>query len=455
MNKQYYALILATIVVAFFSYIKEGKTLEFEQFELKNGMNVIVIPDHRSAVVLNSVWYRAGSMDEKQGKTGIAHMLEHLMFKGTKKVPDGEFSKIVQRNGGEMNAFTSRDYTAYYEKVSKDKLDLMMSLEADRMMNLTLNDADFQPERSVVLEERLWRTDSKPTDRFFEKLIRKHYQKHTYGHPIIGWRDDIEGYTLEDAVQWYNTHYAPNNATMILVGDITAEEAKPLAEKHFGNLAKKPTPDRLNEIEPLRNEPVEFIHEDKELKVPIFYRIFRAPSAFQGIAGGTQGVDDALALTLMSEIIGASDTGRLYEELVKKQQIADAASADYDAVAAGESSIDIYVQPKPGITLKQVEKVVEDVIATFIEKGVTDDEFARAKTSLLSSDIYSRDDSFYTMYRLGLWLMAGGSADTFEDWKKTLKTLTPKDMQRVAKTYFNKQTSTTGLLISDQNQLGK
>lgn len=445
------ALVVAGLVWVFWCNNKEdGRKLE--TFSLSNGMNVVVMPDHRSPVVLHSVWYKAGSVDEPTGKTGIAHMLEHMMFKGTQKIKPGEMSEIVARNGGQDNAFTSRDYTAYYQKVAKDKLPLMMELEADRIANLTLANKDFQPERDVVLEERRQRTDVKPINRFFEKLVHTHYPNHPYGNPIIGWREDIENYTLQDALDWYGKHYAPNNATMILAGDITAAEAKPLVEKYYGSLDVKPTPERQEYREPLRDEPVVLKHIDAEVKVPVFYRLYRAPSAFQNVGGGTERTDDAMALVMLAEIFGNSETGILYEALVKDQQIADAANADYDAVSLGEGSIDIFVQPKPDVTLRAIDAAVAAEIKKFIAAGVNADDFARAKTSLLADDVYAQDDIFHSVYRLGLWLMAGGDVKTYDDWKQELADLTPADVMAVAKRYLDINRSTTGLLAGNEAQ---
>ncbi len=445
------ALVGVGLVWIFWCNNKEdGRKLE--TFSLSNGMNVVVMPDHRSPVVLHSVWYKAGSVDEPTGKTGIAHMLEHMMFKGTKKIKPGEISEIVARNGGQDNAFTSRDYTAYYQKVAKDKLPLMMELESDRIANLTLADKDFQPERDVVLEERRQRTDVKPINRFFEKLVHTHYPNHPYGNPIIGWREDIENYKLQDTLDWYGQHYAPNNATMILAGDITAKEAKPLVEKYYGSLEVKPTPERGNYTEALRGEPVVLKHIDKEVQVPVFYRLYRAPSAFQNIGGGVEHTEDAMALVMLAEIFGNSETGILYEALVKDQQIADAANADYDAVSLGEGSIDIFIQPKPDVKLSTIDTAVAKQIETFIANGVDADDFARAKTSLLADDVYAQDDIFHSVYRLGLWLMAGGDVKTYDDWKQELTDLTPADVITVAKRYFDVNRSTTGLLAGNEAQ---
>lgn len=441
--------------ISLISTIGVSNALEFEQFSLKNGMNVVVIPDHRAPVVMHSVWYQAGSMDEQEGRSGIAHMLEHMMFKGTKAHPDGEFDQIVSRHGGQDNAFTSRDYTAYYQKVAKEKLPLMMELEADRMANLDINDTVFQPERDVVMEERRWRTDSKPTDRFFEKLVRQHYQEHTYGRPVIGWQRDIEAYTVEKAIDWYQTYYAPNNATMILAGDVTMAEVKPMVEKYYGDVEVKQTPARAAQVEPLRDGPVRVEEVDKDVQVPVFYQIYRAPSAFQGVAGAPTSLPEVVALMVLAEVFGGSETGWLYKALVEEQQIADAASADYDAVAAGESSVDVFVQPKPGITLAVVEAAVQAQITKLQEQGVSQAEFDRVKTGLIADDVYARDDLFYGVYRMGVYLMAGGTPEKFDDWKAVLNALTPADIQAVAQKYLAQEHSTTGLLVGSAAQFGK
>ena len=437
--------------------------LEFEQFSLPNGMNVIVVPDHRAPVVIHSVWFRAGSGDEpafRDKKTGIAHMLEHLMFKGTDKIPPGEMSKIVARNGGQDNAFTSYDYTAYYQKVATDRLPTMMDMEADRMANLKLTDKEFQPERDVVLEERFMREESTPTSRFFEKLMFTHYEKHPYQNPIIGWREDIEGYTVQDAIDWYNTHYAPNNATMILVGDVTKKDIQPLVEKYYSDIKPQEKTDWANKEAwptlPAFSAPKRLVKEDEEVKVPVFYRLYRAPAVFAGVAGGkAAGIKEALALTIMTEILGDHSTGRLYKALVEEQKIADAASAHYDASSRGESSIDIYIQPKPGVTLDKIEAAMEAEIKKLVDDGIPEDEMHRVSVAMKASAVYQQDDPFHVMYRLGRWLVAGGTPETFDDWLATLDTLTPEDVVNAAHTWLVESGSTTGLLVKEKGQLGQ
>jgi zinc protease len=430
-----------------------SEAIEMQQAELDNGMKIIVVPDHRSPVVLHSVWFRAGSMDEPAGKTGIAHMLEHLMFKGTEKLKGKERETLVARHGAQENAFTSRDYTAYYQKVAKEKLPLMMELEADRMANLSLTEKDFLPERDVVSEERRMRTESQPLQRFFEKIIKIHYEGSNYEHPVIGWRADIEGYKLQDAVDWYKTHYAPNNATMILVGDITLEEALPLVKDHYGSLRPAQTPARAVRPLPVYESPRRLEEIDKDVQVPVLMRFYRAPSATARIAGEQGDLRDVAALSVMAEILGGSTTGRLYLDLVKKQELADSAYADYDSTAALETAVEVFLQPKPGVTLIRVEEAADAVIEELVTGGVTAEELARAKTGLISDDVYARDDPFQTVYRLGIWLMAGGTPAGFETWVDQVKAVTQDDVQRVARQYLQRSSSTTGLLAASKEQL--
>ncbi len=432
--------------------------LTVEHFELDNGMNVVVIPDHRAPVVVHSVWYNIGSADEpgwRPDKTGIAHMLEHLMFKGTDKVPVGQFDKVVERHGGEMNAFTSYDYTAYYEKVSVDNLEKMMELEADRMANLKLADEDFQPERDVVLEERRWRTDSKPQSRFYEEFIHKHMPTHPYGLPIIGWQEDIENYTVDDAFAWYKSFYGPNNATLILAGDVTADQVRPMVEKHYGAVAARELDPAKREVEPARNEAVVFDKTDPEVQVPVFYRVYRAPSVFAGIAGAPGNAQDAIALWMLSEVVGGSQTARMYQKLVVEQQLANSASTHFDPDSKGESSFDVFLQPKPSITLKQLEEAANAVLADVQDNGVTAEELNRVRTQLLADDIYARDDLFNGIYRMGNWVLAGGEPDEFLDWRNDVQQVTPADLQRVAQQYLVLEQSSTGRLVADASQLGE
>lgn len=425
-----------------------------ESFTLANGLHVIVVPDDRAPVVTHSVWYNVGAMDEKPGKTGLAHMTEHLMFKGTPRHPMGEMDKIVQRKGGVQNAFTSYDFTAYYQKVPVGELPTMMDLESDRMANLTLTNEVFQPERKVVAEERKLRTDSDPTERFSEAVMRAHYAHHTYGHPVIGWGEDIQGYTHEDALSWYRTHYAPNNATMILVGNVTAESVKPLVEKFYGPVKPASVVSRTLPLEPARDTSLTLVKLDKQVQVPSWSLMYRAPSQFQGIAGAPVIAGQSTGLWMLAEILGGGTTSRLYQQLVVKQQIADAAHASYDAVRAGESTFDIAVQPKDNVTADQLLPAVQAVVDDLLKNGVTQEELDRARVSLKADEIYARDDPFTSMYRLGMWVTAGGKLENFNLWQDELEALTVADINALAKTYLTSTATTLGVLAGSQKQLG-
>lgn len=428
--------------------------MNIEQFELDNGLKVVVVNDNRVPVVTHSVWYNVGAMDEKPGKTGLAHMTEHLMFKGTPRHPAGEMDKIVQRKGGIQNAFTSYDFTAYFQKVPVQELPVMMDLESDRMANLALTEEVFLPERKVVAEERKLTTDSNPTDRFYEDVMRRHYAHHTYGHPIIGWRDDINGYTKDDAVDWYKTHYAPNNATMVLVGDVTAAKVKPLVEKYYGGIKEMKVPARDVPSEPLRAQSLSVIKIDPQVKVPMWSVMFRAPSHFQGVGGSKPVAGEGTALWVLGEIVGGGDTARLYQELVVKRGLADEATASYDAVRAGETVWDVSVQPKNGVSADKLGPVVWEVLEGVLKNGVTQQELDKARTNLMADEIYARDDVFNTMYRLGVWVTAGGDVKNFEDWQQELRDLTVADVNAVAKKYLLEKSSTLTVLAGSQKQLG-
>ncbi len=426
-----------------------------ESFKLDNGMNVVVVHDARAPVVTHSVWYKVGAMDEKPGKTGLAHMTEHLMFKGTAKYPMGAMDKMVQRRGGVQNAFTSYDYTAYYQKVPVTELDTMMDLESDRMTGLKLTDAIFQPERKVVAEERKLTTDSNPNDRFFEQVMRRHYAHHTYGHPVIGWAADIQGYTFKDALDWYATHYGPNNATMILVGNVTAEGIKPMVEKYYGGIGTVSTvPPRVVDVEPVRSSALSYIKTDPQVQVAGWHRIYRAPSNFQGVAGADVVVGEATGLWVLAEILGGGSTARLYQELVVKQQLADGASADYHAVRAGESTFDMSIQPKDGVPADKAGDAAMAVVAKLLDEGVTEDELRRAKVSLKADEIYARDDPFTNMYRLGMWVSCGGALEDFNDWMAEMDALTVADVNALARKSLKVESSSLAVLAGNKALLG-
>lgn len=429
--------------------------MDIQSGQLDNGMKVVVVPDHRAPVVVHSVWYTVGSVDEETGRTGLSHMLEHMMFKGTEKYPYQVMDKTVQRNGGIQNAFTSRDMTAYHQTVSKDKLPLMMEMEADRMTGLRITDALLTPEKNVVSEERRLRTDSQPQSKFFEALLKAHYPTHPYGNPVIGWREDIEAYKLADLQAWYKRHYAPNNAILLVVGDTTLDELMPLAKKAYGGIANnKDVPARMAHVEPARTAPVVLNQVDKDVQVPVFIRLYRAPSLLTGVAGAKPDTKDVVALRVMDEVLGGSDASRLYQSLVVKQQLADGAGSDYDMVSGAETTVDVHVTPKPGSTMDKIAAAVDAEIAKMQTTPITADELNRAKVNILADTVYAQDDNDTLLWHVGSWMLAGGMPETFNDWQTLLDKVTPDDVMRVAKTYLQPAGMTTGLLVQNKAQLG-
>ena len=420
------------------------------EFTLENGMRVVLAPDFRSPVVVHMVWYKAGAVDEPEGKTGIAHMLEHMMFKGTDNVPPGEFSKRVAKLGGQDNAFTSQDYTAYYQKIARDNLAQVVQLESDRIANLNISDETFQPERDVILEERNMRVDSKPISLFFEKLNKKHLPNHPYGNPVIGWRKDIENYTLNDAQDWYKKFYAPQNAIVVFAGALAEDEARWLAETYYGELENPAVIPERPEVKPtpLFDEVKRFTYADPRTQLPLWVRSYRAPGMHAGIAGApAPGKSDVAALSLLADVLGGGLTSRLYQHLVMDKKLADSTSASYRALSRYESSFDIVVQPKKGVSLNKIEREVEKVIKTLQKEGLTSDELARAKTQAKSADVFARDDLFHAAYRLGIWLTVGGTTEGYRNWLENIEAVSLESVSKMADRVLTKQQSTTGILL--------
>ena len=426
---------------------------DFEHTTLENGLDVYVVSDHRTPVVVNFVWYKAGAGDEENGKTGLAHMLEHLMFKGTENIPPQEFSKIVARHGGKDNAFTSYDYTAYYQKVAKENLLKMMEIEADRMQGLTFTDAEFQPERDVILEERRMRVESKPQNRFFEEFSHVHMPNHPYGRPVIGWQKDIENYTYQMNHDWYKKWYHPNNAFVILIGDITLDEAKPMLAQTY---AKVPNVRQVNHhpwtVEPAFDGAKRYQKVDKAVQVPLWARMYRATSLFAGIAGAKPHKDDTLPLMVMAQILGGGNSSYLYQKLVKEGELADSVSVSYSSVQRGESSVDVVLVPKEGVRLETLEHAYEQALTAFSQNTLSDAQVKRAITLLKSYDVYGRDDPFVAAYHFGKFMVAGGKAKAFDDWLTEIEKVTAEDVLNVANKYLQVDHSTTGLLVQNDNQ---
>ena len=411
-------------------------------FTLGNGMEVVVIEDHRAPVVVHMVWYRAGAADERPGVSGIAHFLEHLMFKGTDDLAPGELSRVVEENGGTDNAFTSWDYTAYHQRVAADRLDLMMRMEADRMRDLILSEDDWQTEREVVLEERAQRIDAEPGALFSEQRRAAQYLNHPYGRPIIGWRNEIVELTREDALEWYRTHYAPNNAVLVVAGDVEPDEVRALAEAHYGVLAPAAgIAPRERPAEPPQLAERRLVMEDARVAQPHVLRTYLAPERDAGAQR------EAAALTVLAELLGGSPVNSvLARKLQFESNIAIYSSAFYDGVSHDDTTFGLVVVPAPDVSLAEAEAAMDAAIAGFLDEGVDAEEFRRIKTQIRASEIYARDNTERLARRYGEALTSGLTVADVQDWPAVLQSVTEEEVLAAARAVFDRSRAVTGWL---------
>lgn len=422
---------------------------EVTTFSLKNGMDVVVIEDHRAPVVVQMVWYKAGSADERRGVSGVAHFLEHLMFKGTAKVPDGQLSKIVEANGGSDNAFTSWDYTAYFQRVAADRLDLMMTMEADRMRNLILSEDDWKTEREVIIEERNQRTDSDPGARFGEQLRAAQYLNSPYGTPVIGWKQEMSTLTRQDALDWYQKYYAPNDAILVVAGDVKPDDVKRMAEEHYGPL--KPSDgivERRRAQEPQQLAERRLSFADDRVSQPYVTRSYLAPE---------RNADDqktAAALTILAALLGGNpQTSVLGKKLVFGSKQAIYTSASYDGTSYDPTSFGLYVVPANGVSLADGEKAMDKVIADFLTEGGDPVQLERIKAQITASLIYGRDDAEGLARQYGEALATGLTVKDVQDWPDTLKAVTKDDVLAAAREVFDRAQSVTGWVQHDKTEV--
>lgn len=411
-------------------------------FTLPNGLEAVVIEDHRAPVVVQMVWYRIGSADEPPGKSGIAHYLEHLMFKGTEKLAPGELSKTVTANGGMDNAFTSYDYTAYFQRIASDRLPLVMEMEADRMANLRIGEDDWQAERQVVLEERAQRVDSDPGSLFAEERNATQFYNHPYGRPVIGWRAEMEGLTREDALAWYDDHYSPNEAILILAGDVTAEEARELAETYYGPIpAKSEAEPRIRPQEPIQRASRRMEMTDPRVPQPVMTRSYLAPERNPGDQG------EAAALTVLAELLGGSmQTSILGRELAMKG-IALWVGAGYDGFAVDPTSFAISLVPAADMTPEQAEAELDRVLAGFLESGPDAADLERVKTRIEAARVYALDSAHGRAYDYGQGLATGLSVEDVAAWPDILASVTAEDVMAAARKVLDREASVTGWLL--------
>jgi zinc protease len=415
---------------------------EVAHFRLDNGLDVVVIPDRRAPVVTHMVWYHVGSADEPEGKSGIAHFLEHLMFKGTEKHPGG-FSKEVAELGGQENAFTSYDYTAYFQRVARQHLGAMMAFEADRMSGLALTDAVVDPERNVVLEERKMRVDNDPSSQLAEEIAATLFTHHPYGTPIIGWEDEIEGLTRDDAISFHDRFYTPNNATLVVAGDVTAEEVRILAEESYGRSARRAEPPpRHRPQEPPQRAERRLTLSDPRVEQPVFQRHWRAPSYLRAKQG------EAEALDLLAQILGGGATSRLYRTLVADKKIAAYAAGWYGGTAVDETRFTVWASPLPGVGFDAIEGSITGEVERLVQGGVDEAELGRAKRRLVADALYARDNQSTLARHFGATLATGGTVEQLLGWPDRIAAVTAEEVRRVARTFLADARSVTGLLDS-------
>ena len=417
-----------------------------ESFHLKNGLQVVVVPNHRAPVATMIVYYKVGAMDEPPGKSGLAHYFEHLMFKGTKTLAPGEFSAIVARNGGRDNAFTSQDYTGYTTSFAVDRLDLILKLEADRMTGLRLTPEDIEPERRVVLEERLSRVDNNPGALLSEQARAALYANHPYRIPIIGWEHEIKALTQEDLTAFYKDWYTPNNAVIVISGDVTAAEVKPLVEKHFGPIPKRDLPERPDWREPPRSADRLITLSHPRVRQPSWSRRYLAPSY------GTGDRTHIDALDVLSEILSGGTTSRLYRRLVVEQAVAASTGAWYSSENRGPGMFGFYGSPRPGRTLDEIERAIETEIQRLLDDGVSKEEVSGAIERLQAEAIYARDSLRAPPSILGNALMTGQSIEDVESWPERIGKVTVEAVNAAARALLGSEGTVTTRLMPKKDE---
>lgn len=416
--------------------------IDISQVTLDNGLQLVVIPDHRAPVVTHMIWYRVGAADEPQGKAGIAHFLEHLMFKGTTRFPQGEFSRLVRANGGDENAFTSQDYTAYFQRIARDRLAMVMEMEADRMQNLVLTDANVLPERAVVEEERRERIENDPSSLLSEQIDAALYTAHPYRKPVIGWMPEVSKLTRQDALDFYQVHYQPSNAIVIVAGDVTADEVEALTRKYYGPLQNHRTllpRERTPEPAPIAERRI--IMRDDKVSTPIWQRKYLAPAA-QHLPQREE-----LAMSLLANIIGSGSQSRFYQRLSIERKLTAYAGAWYSGDALDVGSFLIYAAPNPGVEIEAVEAAIDEILTDIRDKGVTQQELDRARDRSIADAVYLLDSQDALVRLFGTALTTGQTVPDVMNWEKDIAAVTPDDLRAAARSVLDLRASVTGVLL--------
>ncbi len=425
-----------------------AQTFGAQTATLANGMEIIVIPNHRAPVVTHMVWYKVGAADELPGSSGMAHYFEHLMFKGTKTIAPGAFSQTVRALGGNDNAFTGRDFTAYFQSIAKQHLPKLMEMEADRMVNLAVPPAHFISEKNVVLEERRQRTENDPRNLFTEQMRSALFVNHPYSRPVIGWMSEIKIYEWDDVKKFYDTWYAPNNAYLVISGDVTLEEVLPLAEKYYGALTPKDLPSRIRPEVPPANGRAHMNLYHASIKQPSFQRLYIMPSA-------AMNEKDALTLQVLEEAMSGGSTTRLYQSLVVNQKKATGISMSYDGSALDYASLWISATPALGVSLEELESLIDVEIAKAVQNGLSETEVQDAIQRLQDAAVYARDSVAGPAMIFGRAVTTGSTVENVENWTDNIAAITTEEVSKAAQTYLNPETPwlrppVTGYLLPEE-----
>jgi len=434
------ACIVAVLIAAAAAPAHAQDTKVF-QFALQNGMQVVVVPDHRSPIVTQMLWYRVGAMDDPPGLGGLAHFFEHMMFRGTASAPGDQFSQTVARNGGEDNAFTTHDYTAFYEQIARDRLRLVMSLDADRMVNLDLSDKNVNTERDVVLEERRMRVDNDPQALLREQMDAALHLSHPYGRPVIGWPYEVRHIGRIEAQEYYVRHYAPNNAILVVAGDVTPEEVRTSAEATYGKLPARLLAERADFAQPPRLGETRLTIARPDIKSPLFLRLYRVASYTEAKPG------EAEALETLAQLIGGDPTSTLYRELVVKRKLASDAGASYDGYTRDAAEFSVYAVPRPGVRMDVLEQAVDAVLKSYAIAAPRNVDLERAKTQLVADATYQRDSQYSLATAYGQALAIGLTVDDVEEWPDRIRAVAADTVKQVAADDIVKREAVTGYLI--------
>jgi zinc protease len=410
-------------------------------FQLANGMQVVLIPDHRAPVVTHMLWYRVGSADETPGKSGLAHFFEHLMFKGTTDHPEDAYARLIGRAGGELNAFTSYDYTAYYAIVGTDSLELVMALEADRMVNLTLSAEKVQVEREVIVEERRFRTDNNPEALLHEQVMAALFLNHRYGIPVIGWMQEIRSWTIEDVLAFYRRWYLPSNAILVVAGDVALDRLQALAEKHYGVLPSAPASVRKRPVEPEHIAALRVEMQDARIKRSLCMRLYLAP------AYGTAEKYRTPAVEVLAELLGGGPNSLLYTQLVRTLGLAAEVSVAYSPAAIDQTTLAIVAVPAPGVSISDLEQAINREVARIRDGGINDADVQRVRQKLRAHAIRMRDGTMPAAQVVGEALTTGATLDEIDTWPARIGAVTVTDVRIEAKAVLRDEASVTGVLV--------